>query len=253
VALNVLALWKQEVRKPRHGAPLPPPDPSFAESFARFCAADRAVRRLLAIGVGTMAFAMADILLEPFGGQVLGLPVAATTRLTALLAFGGVLGFVLASRVLSRGADPFRMTQAGALIGLPGFAAVIVAAPAEWPALFLAGNFLIGFGGALFGHGTLTATMNLAPREQAGLALGAWGAVQATGAGLGIALSGVLRDLLNAVAPEQGLWGLAPAATGYIGVYAIEITLLLLTLVAVAPLVGRRLAPDPGAAPAAQA
>ena len=238
MALNVIALWKQETRRPRHGAPLPAPDPSFSESFARFCAGDHVVRRLLAIGVGTMAFAMADIVLEPYGGQVLGLPVAATTQLTALLAFGGVLGFTLASRVLSRGADPFRMTQAGALIGLPGFAAIILAAPADWPALFLAGNFLVGFGGALFGHGTLTATMNLAPREQAGLALGAWGAVQATGAGLGIALSGVLRDLVNAFSdPVQGPWGLVPAASGYLSVYAVEIMLLLLTLVAVAPLV----------------
>ncbi len=238
MALNVVALWKQELRRPRRGAPLPPPDPSFSESFARFCAGDQVVRRLLAIGVGTMAFAMADILLEPYGGQVLAMPVAATTKLTALLAFGGVLGFTLASRVLSRGADPFRMTQVGALIGLPGFAAVILAAPAGMPALFFAGNFLVGFGAALFGHGTLTATMNLAPRAQAGLALGAWGAVQATGAGLGIALSGVLRDVVNALAdPAQGPWGLAPEATGYLSVYALEIILLLVTLVAVAPLV----------------
>ena len=43
--------------------------------------------------------------------------------------------------------------------------------------LFLVGNFMIGFGGALFAHGTLTATMNREPNDQAGLALGAWGAV----------------------------------------------------------------------------
>ncbi|MFN7553126.1 MAG: PucC family protein [Pseudomonadota bacterium] len=253
MALNLLALWKQELRKPRRGAPLPPPDPSFTESFSRFCAADQGVRRLLAVGVGTMAFAMADILLEPYGGQILGLPVAATTQLTALLAFGGLLGFALASRVLARGADPFRVTRAGALLGLPAFAAVILAAPAGWPALFLTGNFLVGFGAALFGHGTLTATMNLAPREQAGLALGAWGAVQATGAGLGIALSGVLRDVLNALGPEGGLWGLAPAATGYLGVYVLEIVLLLATVVAVAPLVRRRSTPQAAAEPTPQA
>jgi BCD family chlorophyll transporter-like MFS transporter len=147
------------------------------------------------------------------------------------------------------------MTQAGALIGLPGFAAVILAAPTELPALFLAGNFLVGFGGALFGHGTLTATMNLAPREQAGLALGAWGAVQATGAGIGIALSGVLRDVVNALAdPQHGPWGLAPAATGYLSVYAVEMVLLLVTLVAVAPLVrGARRASAAPAAPTAPA
>ena len=146
-----------------------------------------------------MAFAMADILLEPFGGQILLLSVATTTKLTALLALGGLLGFGFASRALSRGADPYRMAQNGALIGLPAFALVIIAAPTGMPGLYLLGNFLIGFGGALFGHGTLTATMNRAPKHQAGLALGAWGAVQATAAGLAMALSGTLRDLVNAV------------------------------------------------------
>ena len=106
--------------------------------------------------------------------------------------------------------------------------------------LFLAGNFLIGFGGALFGHGTLTATMNQAPREQVGLALGAWGAVQATAAGVGMALSGTIRDVVNAV--EAGALSNAAAtssATGYITVYGIEIALLIVTVVVAAPLIRR--------------
>lgn len=68
------------------------------------------------------------------------------------------------------------MAQSGALIGLPAFALVMAAAPLGLPTLFPLGNFLIGFGGARFGHGTLTATMNRARRHQAGLALRAWGA-----------------------------------------------------------------------------
>jgi MFS transporter, BCD family, chlorophyll transporter len=185
-----------------------------------------------------MAFGMDDILLEPFGGQVLHMSVGATTKLTALLALGGLLGFWFASRVLSRGADPYHMARSGALIGLPAFVFVIVAAPAGMTPLFLLGNFLIGFGGALFGHGTLTATMNRAPKHQAGLALGAWGAVQATAAGLAMALSGSLRDLVNAaLGTAEGFWGLAGAASGYDAVYAIEIGLLLVTIAAMAPLV----------------
>jgi BCD family chlorophyll transporter-like MFS transporter len=237
MALNLVALWKQEVRRPRRGAAAPAPDPSFTESWARFSSGERTRLRLAAVGLGTMAFAMADIVLEPYGGQVLGMSVGMTTKLTALLAFGGLIGFVLASHVLGRGADPFRIAQLGALIGLPGFVAVIAAAPAGWVPLFLAGNFMIGFGAALFGHGTLTATMNLAPREQAGLALGAWGAVQATGAGLGMVLSGVLRDGIHAVAGGgAGPWGLDGAAYGYLGVYVVELTLLAITAAVIVPL-----------------
>jgi BCD family chlorophyll transporter-like MFS transporter len=240
VLLNVVAMWKQEARRPRRGAAPPPADPTFGESWASFCEGEHAVRRLVVVGIGTMAFGMADILLEPFGGQVLHLAVGTTTKLTALLALGGLLGFAFASHVLSRGGDAYRMARTGALIGLPAFVLVIIAAPGESPGLFLLGNFLIGFGGALFGHGTLTATMNRAPREQAGLALGAWGAVQATAAGVGVALSGAIRDLVNAGLEGRGdIWGVDAISGGYFTVYVLEILLLLVTIAAAVPLVRR--------------
>jgi BCD family chlorophyll transporter-like MFS transporter len=179
---------------------------------------------------------MEDVLLEPYGGQILHLDVGATTQLTATLALGGLFGFGLASKVLSRGADPFRMACWGALVGVPAFVCVILAAPLASPLLFAIGTGLIGFGAGLFGHGTLTATMNFAPPEQAGLALGSWGAVQASAAGLAIALGGILRDLVTASAPGHPL---GPAA-GYSAVYAIEIVLLFAALVAMMPLVRRR-------------
>ena len=238
--LNLIAMWKQETRRPLRGAPTPTADPSFRESWSSFLQGEYALRRLVVVGIGTMAFGMADILLEPFGGQVLNLTVGATTKLTALLALGGLLGFGWASRVLSRGADPYRIANVGAMIGLPAFVLVIIAAPLGATSLFLVGNFLIGFGGALFGHGTLTATMNRAPRHQAGLALGAWGAVQATAAGLGMALSGTMRDLVNAwVGAGDGPWGLAGNASGYLLVYGIEIALLLVAILAALPLIRR--------------
>ena len=240
LVLNAVAMWKQETRRPLRGAVASAPDPSFRESWLRFCQGGQAVRRLVIVGLGTMAFGMADILLEPFGGQVLHLTVAATTKLTALLALGGLLGFGYASTVLGRGGDAHRMTQSGALLGLPAFALVIVAAPLGLPELFLVGNFLIGFGGAVFGHGTLTATMNRAPKEQAGLALGAWGAVQATAAGVAMAVSGTLRDVVNAaLGATETIWGFAGAAGGYIAVYALEIALLVVTIAAGLPLVVR--------------
>ena len=55
---------------------------------------------MIALGLGTVAFSMQDILLEPFGGEVLKLPVASTTALTAALALGGLAGFVMAARAL---------------------------------------------------------------------------------------------------------------------------------------------------------
>ena len=238
LVLNTIALWKQETRVPgrlrKHAQ-----QPSFSEAWSTYIERDGSRRRLWAIGLGTMAFSMQDVLLEPYGGSVLGMTVGATTWLTATLALGGLIGFSLASAILSRGTDPARMAAAGAWVGIPAFGAVIVAATMQSIPVFACGVLLIGFGGGVFGHGTLTLTMNRAPKEHTGLALGAWGAVQATAAGAAVALGGVLRDVLGAMA-ERGAFGqsLASPSTGYTMVYAVEIALLLATIGVMSVLVG---------------
>ncbi|MEE4108961.1 MAG: PucC family protein [Halieaceae bacterium] len=238
ISLNVIAVWKQEARRPQRGAnPAPEPDPSFREAWARFCEGEHTLLRLSILGLGTIAFGMADVLLEPFGGHVLNLSVAATTQLTAVFAGGGLVGFGVASRVIGAGTEPYVTARHGALIGIPAFACVIVAAPLQAAPLFVVGNFLIGFGGALFAHGTLTASMHRAPVAQIGLALGAWGAVQATAAGLGVALSGTLRDVAGAV--TRATTGVRSEASGYLIVYGLEIFLLCLTVIAIMPLLRR--------------
>jgi BCD family chlorophyll transporter-like MFS transporter len=235
VVLNIVALWKQEAR---HTAPTPPADrrrPTFRDAWDKFAEGGQVGRRLLAVGLGTMAYSMEDVLLEPYGGQVLHLSVGDTTKLTATLAVGGLLGFGLASRVLSRGADPFRMAMYGALVGIPAFAAVILSAPLASGALFASGTLLIGFGAGLFGHGTLTATMQSAPDDQTGLALGTWGAVQASAAGLAIALGGIIRDVVAGLVAGDA----RGAALAYDVVYSLEIALLFATLVIMLPLLRR--------------
>jgi len=232
IVLNGVALWKQEPRNRARASAALERQPTFQESWASFIRGGQALRRLVAVGLGTMAFSMEDVLLEPYGGEILHLSVGSTTRLTATLAVGGLLGFALASRVLARGADPFRMACHGALIGVPAFVAVIAAAPLDSPLMFAFGTLLIGFGAGLFGHGTLTATMNVAPPDQAGLALGTWGAVQASAAGVAIALGGILRDVITST--THGSYG--PAA-GYSSVYAIEVLLLFAALAAMVPLI----------------
>jgi MFS transporter, BCD family, chlorophyll transporter len=235
--LNGIALWKQESRR-RDRRQADARDPTFKQAWDSFMQGAHAKRRLYSLALGTMAFSMQDVLLEPYGGQVLKMSVSATTVLTATVAGGGLLGFALASRVLSRGADPFRMASYGALVGLPAFLAVIFSGPMGSPLLFGIGAFLVGFGAGLFGHGTLTATMLFAPSDKRGLALGAWGAVQATAAGVAVAVGGVLRDALAGLAARNMLGPVQTGpATGYVFVYALELILLFATIMVMAPLV----------------
>ena len=248
VALNVVALWRQEALSPSDGER--PPRPRFADAWRRFSAGTRATRFLVAVTLGTLAFGMQDILLEPYGGEILGLSVGATTGLTAVLAGGGLIAFVLAATVLARGMQPVRLAAAGALAGVAAFSAVIFADPLASTALFATGTFGIGFGGGLFAVGTLTVAMTLGEDGDAGLSLGAWGAAQATAAGVGIALGAALRDAVTALGASGALGeALAGPATGYSVVYHLEIFLLFATLVALGPLATsvRRAGSGPGA------
>jgi BCD family chlorophyll transporter-like MFS transporter len=237
MGLNLLALWKQEARDPARTAP-DRPRPAFRESWRALLHAGGASRFLVAVGLGTAGFSMQDVLLEPYGGQILHLSVGATTVLTALLAGGTLAAFAIAARALARGFDPCRLAALGALTGLAAFTAVILAAPLHSPLLFRAGTVLIGLGGGLFAVATLTAAMSLQDGQHNGLALGAWGAVQASAAGIAIGVGGAVRDLVGGLAAAGALGpALSGPATGYGAVYHLELLLLFATLVAIGPLV----------------
>jgi BCD family chlorophyll transporter-like MFS transporter len=236
LVLNLIALWKQEHVRPMSREERAAPRPRFADAWAALTHGTHAGRLLVVVFMGTLAFNMQDVLLEPYGGEILGLSVSATTLLTAQWAVGALIGFGLAARWLGRGDNPFRIGARGILIGLAAFSAVIFAAPLDSHLLFGTGATLIGMGGGLFAVATLTAAMALPAGH--GLALGAWGAAQAPAAGLAIALGGAIRDLVGGIA-EAGHLGpaLADPATGYSVVYHLEIGLLFVTLAVLGPLV----------------
>jgi len=188
--------------------------------------------------LGTMAFNMQDIVLEPYGGEILHLTVGATSALTAMLAGGGLIGFLIAGRQLARGMDPMLLAASGAMVGIPAFSAVIFSAPLEAGWLFRLGALGIGLGGGLFAVGTLFTAMRLDGGGYIGLALGAWGAVQSTAAGLAMFFGGALRDGVTQLT-AGGAFGAAFAvpSVGYSVVYHVEMLLLFVTLIAVGPLV----------------
>ncbi len=226
--LNLLAVWKQEARdRGRAQQMRVATHAPFKQALARLMAQPGALRLMIVIGLGTFGYGMADVLLEPYGGQALNLSVAQTTKLTALLALGTLIGFGIASRVLGTGGSPVKLGRIGAFVGIPGFGLIILASMGGGIAAFLIGTFATGLGAGLFGHSTLTATMRAAPRDQIGLALGTWGAVQATCAGIGIALAGVVRDLIVGFSDQTGTL----ASTPYNVVFVIEILFLLLAMI----------------------
>jgi MFS transporter, BCD family, chlorophyll transporter len=243
-ALHLVALWKQEARNPALTTGAGRTD-SFATLWRRFTDAPRAKRFLVAVGLGTFGFTMQDVILEPYGAEVLGMTVSQTTLLSAMTAGGGLTAFLLAARLLKGGFDACRLAALGMLVGTFAFAAVVMAGPLQSTLAFQTGATLIGFGGGLFAVGTLSAAMSFEKIAGAGLALGAWGAVQATAAGLGMGAGGLMRDVVGQLAASGALGkALSGPTTGYIFVYHVELLMLFLGLAAIGPLAGYRKAEE---------
>lgn len=235
IVFNVVALWKQEARQPGLTDPSQAV-PSFAQSWAKFKQDKRSARLLVALALGTIGFSMQDVLLEPYGGEILKLSVAQTTLLTAWFAAGTLAGFAIAAKMLASGLNAHRLSAIGLVLGVAAFCCVIFAAPLMSANLFRAGAFLIGTGGGMFTVGTLIACMKLADKNGSGLALGAWGAVQASAMGIGLATGGILRDTVAAFGASFGP-AFAESAMAYSVVYHLDIVFLFAGLIAIGPLV----------------
>jgi MFS transporter, BCD family, chlorophyll transporter len=236
--LHLIALWKQEARNPALTTGASKTE-EFGALWRKFTQESGARRFLVVVGLGTAAFSMQDVILEPYGAEVLKQSVGQTTMLTAIMAAGSMLAFALAARSLMNGVDPARLAARGLLIGIAAFTTIIMAAPLQSAAVFRLGTFGIGVGAGFFAVSTLIAAMSYDRTAGAGLALGAWGAVQATSAGLAMGLGGVFRDVIASLA-AAGKLGAAfqGPAVSYAVIYHIEILLLFLALAAIGPLVG---------------
>ncbi len=244
VVVNVLGMWKQEpLREFRKRGE---DDVPFLEAWSALRSTPAARRLLAGVGLGAAGFGMQDVLLEPYGGEVMGLAVGATSLLTTLTAGGAALALAVTANPRWREADPNRMSVFGAICGAFALVTITLAGPAQAPPLLHAGAIILGFGGGLFAVGTIMACMELPTGGEGGLALGAWGAVYATSAGVAIGIGGLIRDLFSrpgaiAFGPEiQG------RLAGYAFVYQLEIVALFLAAIALGPLVqaGRRAPTD---------
>jgi len=195
---------------------------------------DESTRRY-AIFLGASAFFafMQDAMLEPFGGDVFGLPVGETTRFNAYWG-AGVLAGMLGTLALTRRKEPHKQ-QGTTSIGLAGLSIAFLALGAfsilreqAWlrPALVL-----FGLGLGVFTVGGLSLLMAMSREEWAGSYLGLWSVIQLVGRGTGIAMGGFLRDLALTV---SGDFAAAYATVFFVEALGVALTLVLLRRVGVA-------------------
>lgn len=163
--------------------------------------------------VATLGFGTHDILLEPYGAEILGMSVTATTLLTALWGIAMIMAIIGAGLWLWRGGSSARLLIIGGIAGIIGFAVVSLSGYVELYGGFQLGVMCIGIGRGLFIVGSIATVMNLADRSHTGLFIGVWGVVQSLAQGVGTIGGGVARDTIKSIYHDPLL--------GYVGVYGV--------------------------------
>ena len=195
VAVGAGLIWFFSVWKEERPAE-PREDEGFRTAFSGIWSDQRTRRYALFLGASAFFVFMQDAVLEPFGGDVFGLPVGETTRFNAFWGAGVLLGMMVTMMYTRRWRPDQQVgtTMWGlALLSIP----LIAIGASAWtanlamlrPLLVLFG---IGFG--IFTAGGVSLLMAMSVDAQAGAYLALWSVIQLVSRGAGIAAGGFLRD-----------------------------------------------------------
>jgi BCD family chlorophyll transporter-like MFS transporter len=146
---------------------------------------------------------MQDVLLEPYAGLVLGMDVAATTRLTMFWGLGALASILLSGLVLIRWLGLPLLYRLGIGALLPLFALVVLAGVVHSPLLLQLSVVALGLCSGLAAASLLGQAMDLTNVRSAGLLLGVWGLAFQIGRALANLIGAGLVDLVNLVT-DQG-------------------------------------------------
>jgi BCD family chlorophyll transporter-like MFS transporter len=173
--------------------------------------------------VGSMFFAFSqDAILEPWAGDVFGMPAATTSRFAAYwgsMSILGTIAFLFLSRRYSWLTTTV-MSRWGVSVLVVTFALFTFASIAEVRWLVTPGLILLGIGLGIWNVGTLGLMMELSPLGKAGTFLGFWTTAVTLARGGGVAIGGVLRDVFLAWTGSLPLAYGLPFALGALGLLA---------------------------------
>lgn len=236
VALVAAAVVGMEPRR-RTAATEDDKPPTLRETIA-VMTADRDSKIFFAvIALGIFGVNAQDVLLEPYGAQVLQMSLADTTRLQPTWGSATLISMLFAGFVLARRISRKQMALTGAILSTLGLGLVIAAGNLGADVLRV-GVFTLGMGNGIFAVGALSMMMDMTRPGQAATYLGVWGIAQALAQGVAGLTAGVGRAGLEVVTGRLSL--------AYQGVFALE-ALALVATACLLLLMGRT-TPQPNAA-----
>ncbi|WP_159783839.1 BCD family MFS transporter [Sodalinema gerasimenkoae] len=171
----------------------------------------------------TISLFMYDVVIEPYGGQVFGMSIAATTQLNIFLGIGTIVGISSAGFVLVPRLGTKRTSQYGCL-GASVCALLFIIAGVDQRVELLQTAFLFYglFAGTLMA-GVTNLMLDLTAAETAGTFIGALGLAKAMARGISAMISGGVLNF--------GTWAFESPLLAYGLVFLLQALGLLLALV----------------------
>lgn len=220
----VFALWGEEQPTQHPAKQLPEQHVSFGQEIRELLENRTAKFLALFMLLSFVGAFMQDALLEPFGGDVFGLPVGDTTRFQA---YWGTMAILLSGVSLwAYRKFPHigyrRFTQWGVGLLILTFAMFNLTAMTATKAMLYPALLLLGTGYGLWNIGTLGLMVENTRQQKAGFDLGVWTLMVTLCRGGGVILGTLLFDMFNVFFSRSEAYSL---------IFAIEAILLALSLI----------------------
>jgi BCD family chlorophyll transporter-like MFS transporter len=192
----------------------------------------------------TLGLFLQDPILESYGAEVFGMPIAATASLNAIWGIGTLLGLLLAGVWIVPRFGKFATARLGCqLIAASLLLLMLAGITAQVPLLQVV-MFLFGVSAGIGTNSALVLMLDLTLPEAAGTFVGVWGLAQAMSRALGKVFGGGLLDLGRLLADRLGM-GSSPFPA-YALVLSVEVLVALGALLALSRVNLRQFREDTG-------
>ncbi len=170
--------------------------PRLTQLWSLIAGDARARRFFLYLFLLLVAILGQDAILEPFGGQVLGMPLAETARLRSVYGVCFLAALAIPT-VLERFLSKRRVAQTAAVLGAAAFALLMASSLSASRSVFYSGLVLLGLA---IGVSTVTNhsfMLDMTTAVDTGLYIGAWGLSVSMARLFGGVVNGIVRDLVG--------------------------------------------------------
>jgi BCD family chlorophyll transporter-like MFS transporter len=255
LALTLVATIGMERRSPRPsqaaaasrsaGSPAREEGPTLGQAWQLITSSRQVLVFFTFLVLFTLGLFLQDPILESYGAEVFGMPIAATASLNAVWGIGTLTGLLLAGLWIVPVLGKLSAARLGCRLIATTLALLLVAGFTERVPVLQGVLFLFGLAAGIGTNSALVLMLDLTLPEAAGTFVGLWGLGQALARALGKVLGGGLLDLGRAL-QERWLPQLSSALPAFALVLTVETVVALAALLLLSRLNPRQFREDAG-------